>query len=94
MIPTRSVYTIIHLIFWQSFIVTLSLALVVSQLNCELRGHTGLVNCLVCSDKAILYSGDSKGKLGVWHEKQGVWQMKKTIDIVNVSTLVTIDFSS
>lgn len=51
----------------------------------ELRGHSGLVNCLVYSDKQILYAGDSRGQLGVWQEKQGVWQMKKHINIVNVS---------
>ena len=43
------------------------------------------MNCLVCSDKRILYAGDSKGQLGVWQEKQGAWQMKKAINIVNVS---------
>ena len=57
---------------------------------CELRGHTGLVNCLVCSDKRILYAGDSKGLLGVWQEKQGVWQMKKTINIMNVSNIILL----
>ena len=54
---------------------------------CELHGHTGLVNCLICSNKRILYAGDSKGQLGVWQEKQGEWQMKKAINIVNVSII-------
>ena len=51
----------------------------------ELRGQSGLINCLLFSNKNILYAGDSKGQLGVWQEKEGAWQMQKSISIVSVS---------
>lgn len=52
----------------------------------EFHGHHGHVNCLAWLQKAsILYAGDSKGILGAWHKKKGVWMLKQKANVVNVS---------
>ena len=58
----------------------------------ELRGQSGFINCLLCSNKNILYAGDGKGQLGVWQEKEGAWQMQKSISIVSVSMALVVVF--
>ena len=35
---------------------------------------------------AILYAGDSKGVLGAWHKKKGMWMLKRKTDVMNVRT--------
>ena len=63
------------------------------QMVGEFQGHRGHINCLVWLEKtSLLYAGDSKGVLGVWHKKRGAWMLKEKIDVVNVSRM--LDYNS
>ena len=49
------------------------------------------MNCLLWSTRErTLYSGDSRGEVGVWREGQGEWSLHKKINVVKVCLVETV----
>jgi len=56
----------------------------------ELQWHAGMVNGLsYCINNHVLYSADSHGRIGVWREEKGCWQLRRhmnTVEVILIST--------
>lgn len=62
------------------------------QLLCELRGQSGLINCLVWSAKEkTLFAGDSQGGVCLWKERQEGWYLYKKIDAMKVTNVLCLN---